>query len=355
MKVTGIDDGHLTSSSAVNDGEASVAEKMSWAAQRQTTRLEDEAYCLMGIFGINMPLLYGEGKKAFVRLQDEIIKRDGDQTIFAWGYNRRLEVQPETFGMLAQSPRDFEHCGEIELMDETDIPYHMTNIGLQISVALFHPEQKPSFTFAVLPCLINDQVLGFPILGNVLEDVKDGDIVTRSFGYPIALFPDEGPWRSDVIRRTVIISGHHDIDKFGSNSIKLDPGPRIDILETWPKCSVDRSYKPLIRCGSSWRRKRYTTFLRNRVKSTERPAEFVVTLIPKRKKTSTVQVRVFEWEIFRGTRTCNDELSFSLAGLFIASPEMLDPAVWPNNKSKHISAAIRRGSRGHLVSLDWRT
>jgi hypothetical protein len=43
--------------------------RMSWAADRETTRIEDLAYYLLGIFGVNMPLLYGEGKKAFLRLQ----------------------------------------------------------------------------------------------------------------------------------------------------------------------------------------------------------------------------------------------------------------------------------------------
>jgi hypothetical protein len=49
--------------------QCSVAMRMSWAADRETTRIEDLAYCLLGIFGVNMPLLYGEGKKAFLRLQ----------------------------------------------------------------------------------------------------------------------------------------------------------------------------------------------------------------------------------------------------------------------------------------------
>jgi hypothetical protein len=40
----------------------SVAQRMHWASQRRTTRKEDEAYSLLGIFGINMPLLYGEGE-----------------------------------------------------------------------------------------------------------------------------------------------------------------------------------------------------------------------------------------------------------------------------------------------------
>ncbi|KAF2822890.1 HET-domain-containing protein, partial [Ophiobolus disseminans] len=62
----------------------SVARRMSWAASRTTTRIEDIAYSLMGLFGVNMPLLYGEGKKAFVRLQEEVLREHEDQSLFAW-------------------------------------------------------------------------------------------------------------------------------------------------------------------------------------------------------------------------------------------------------------------------------
>ncbi|PIL27090.1 hypothetical protein GSI_10230 [Ganoderma sinense ZZ0214-1] len=62
-----------------------VAARMSWAANRETTRPEDEAYCLMGIFGIFMPPLYGEGRNAFLRLQEEILRQIDDPSIFAWG------------------------------------------------------------------------------------------------------------------------------------------------------------------------------------------------------------------------------------------------------------------------------
>ncbi|KAF8850265.1 HET-domain-containing protein, partial [Acephala macrosclerotiorum] len=70
--------------SAHNINMLSVAKKMSWASQRETTRIEDTAYCLLGIFGVNMPLLYGEGDRAFQRLQEELIKETSDQTIFGW-------------------------------------------------------------------------------------------------------------------------------------------------------------------------------------------------------------------------------------------------------------------------------
>ncbi|KAH7085897.1 heterokaryon incompatibility protein-domain-containing protein, partial [Paraphoma chrysanthemicola] len=62
-----------------------IAERMSWASLRNTTRPEDGAYSLMGLFGVNMPIPYGEGLfNAFERLQDEIMKNSFDQTIFAW-------------------------------------------------------------------------------------------------------------------------------------------------------------------------------------------------------------------------------------------------------------------------------
>ena len=57
---------------------------MSWAASRKTTRIEDSSYCLMGIFGINVSLIYGEGKKAFLRPQREILNSCVDFSLLAW-------------------------------------------------------------------------------------------------------------------------------------------------------------------------------------------------------------------------------------------------------------------------------
>ncbi|KAH8912420.1 HET-domain-containing protein [Coniochaeta sp. PMI_546] len=62
----------------------STAQRMSWASKRVTTRTEDVAYCLLGLFDVQMPLIYGEGNKAFYRLQEEIIRRNIDLTLFAW-------------------------------------------------------------------------------------------------------------------------------------------------------------------------------------------------------------------------------------------------------------------------------
>ena len=65
--------------------QASVIDRFRWARPRKTTRLEDRAYSLMGLFGVNMPIIYGEGERAFRRLQEEILKTSPDQTLFTWG------------------------------------------------------------------------------------------------------------------------------------------------------------------------------------------------------------------------------------------------------------------------------
>lgn len=67
-----------------NSTEWPVGLKMSWAYRRQATRTEDLAYSLLGIFDINMPLLYGEGSRAFQRLQEEIMKVSNDLSLFMW-------------------------------------------------------------------------------------------------------------------------------------------------------------------------------------------------------------------------------------------------------------------------------
>ncbi|KAI6143093.1 heterokaryon incompatibility protein-domain-containing protein [Pisolithus tinctorius] len=90
----------------------SVAQIMSWAANRKTTREEDRAYSLMGLFGVNMPMLYGEGKKAFERLQLEIIRVSSDQSMFAWDPQK-----PRSGSVLAEDPSDFRGCGEVEKVE----------------------------------------------------------------------------------------------------------------------------------------------------------------------------------------------------------------------------------------------
>ena len=112
--------------------DVSIAQRMSWASNRTTSRIEDEAYCLLGIFDINMPLLYGEGAKAFQRLQEEIIRRSCDQSIFAWAYPNHRYADDAPRALLALSPHEFKDSGEVRShIDNDEQPYQITNRGLQ--------------------------------------------------------------------------------------------------------------------------------------------------------------------------------------------------------------------------------
>jgi hypothetical protein len=94
-------------------GICSVAQRISWASQRQTTRIEDIAYCLIGLFGVNMPLLYGEGERSFIRLQEEIMKLEEDYSILAWSL--QYDCANSLTGLFASSPAAFSKSMPFEL------------------------------------------------------------------------------------------------------------------------------------------------------------------------------------------------------------------------------------------------
>jgi hypothetical protein len=130
----------------------SVVEKMSWVGSRQTTRSEDMAYCLLGIFGVNIPLLYGEGERAFSRLQDAIMKVNVDQTILAWECEAPMWSDTRMYKdmLLAPSPMHFNwwrsfkrkametalSTNEPSIIGSTEFPesFELTNAGLLISL-----------------------------------------------------------------------------------------------------------------------------------------------------------------------------------------------------------------------------
>ncbi|THU97022.1 hypothetical protein K435DRAFT_890504 [Dendrothele bispora CBS 962.96] len=128
-----LEDGDLT--------KYSIAQKMSWAAFRKTTRPEDRAYSLMGLFDICMPPIYGEGgAKAFMRLQQEIIKTSDDRSIFAWVSVCERDkdgkiVERETRGLLARSPDEFQGSGRVGISSmafDGDTSFSFNNNVLRI-------------------------------------------------------------------------------------------------------------------------------------------------------------------------------------------------------------------------------
>ena len=142
-----------------------VAQIISWAAKRTTTRVEDRAYSLMGLLDVNMPMLYGEGKKAFQRLQLQIIRSSNDRSIFAWGF----ESSSVRIGsILADDPSDFKDCSSMKLMDHDELikelpelsstnadhfdVFPITNRGIQIWMPLRRYRNSNSVFRAYLPC-----------------------------------------------------------------------------------------------------------------------------------------------------------------------------------------------------------
>ncbi|THU95586.1 HET-domain-containing protein [Dendrothele bispora CBS 962.96] len=140
----------------------SIAQKMSWAASRRTTREEDMAYCLMGLFGVSMPPIYGEGAaKAFMRLQQEIIKYSDDRSIFAWVASQDLRDR----GLFASSPSEFELSGEIGKSDSEDLgdksSFSFGNNGLRIHLPLYHrPSMGKDIHVASLHCQAAGRFVG---------------------------------------------------------------------------------------------------------------------------------------------------------------------------------------------------
>jgi ankyrin repeat protein len=137
---------------------ASVAQRMSWAADRETTRIEDRAYCLLGIFGINMPLLYGEGERAFIRLQEEILRVSDDHSLFAW------RSSDSNSGLLATTPAAFLDSGKIVQY----IPSNASNTPLTIS--------SKGIILELRVIGIGNRGLGFGIL-NCTEIGKEGRFI----------------------------------------------------------------------------------------------------------------------------------------------------------------------------------
>lgn len=125
-----------------------VARRMSWAAKRQTTRPEDLAYCLLGIFGVNMPLIYGEGANAFLRLQEAIALATEDLSLFAWTWPETSEA-PRYSGLLARSPSHFERCGFLR-NNENPLEYDsksftMVNHGFRFQTYLLTDAEKGQY------------------------------------------------------------------------------------------------------------------------------------------------------------------------------------------------------------------
>lgn len=142
-KITPIDEKYLDNPDTMR--QASISQRMSWVATRSTTRAEDLAYCLLGIFDVNMPMLYGEGDRAFIRLQEEIIRHSSDHTIFCWYWPPTRETTSQPWiGCLAPHPMAFRDSGSFRPIgklhkDSLSVPsdFQLTNAGLRITLPIW--------------------------------------------------------------------------------------------------------------------------------------------------------------------------------------------------------------------------
>lgn len=96
--------------------EFTVEQKLKWASKRKTKKVEDESYCLLGIFDVHMPSSYGERSEAKRRLMGEIAEKYRAR-LYTAGFNHpppdpaggHLEWNSRRAALLASL--DFEQMG----------------------------------------------------------------------------------------------------------------------------------------------------------------------------------------------------------------------------------------------------
>ncbi|OJA12257.1 hypothetical protein AZE42_04077 [Rhizopogon vesiculosus] len=204
----------------------SIAERMSWAVGRKTQKIEDRAYSLMGIFGVHMPIIYGEGEKAFRRLQLEIIKSSNDQTIFAWYDSLEYPNPSRQRGLLASAPDVFlwksphplvniDHSSFLRCLPQTvgcrnrsgdqlnlEQGFAIQNDGIHITLPM---KQKGGSWLAVLKCKREDQELPY---GIYLHEISTPNIFLRTA--PTKLQPlERGDLDGLVLRDIRMVVDYH--------------------------------------------------------------------------------------------------------------------------------------------------
>ncbi|KAI0530358.1 heterokaryon incompatibility protein-domain-containing protein [Xylaria digitata] len=227
---TGIDENVLRTGSRDLLAEIPVCQKMSWAASRETRRPEDIAYSLLGIFGVHMPLIYGEGANAFLRLQKKIIKSTNDLTILAWKTPPKpisdVWKYSDYYSVLAPSPEYFAESGDI--VSNEDLIYNpdfsITNKGIRITVALpaiyipraflslhCHHRSRPQE-----PLGIYLQFVGGNVYNRVLIDQISFETVGKYFP-EISIFLGTQSLRQDSIRSLTLGRGYDFYFEFSIN------------------------------------------------------------------------------------------------------------------------------------------
>ena len=224
----------------------SVAQRMSWAAHRQTTRTEDMAYCLLGIFDISMPMLYGEGSRAFLRLQQEIIRTADDMSIFCWADpNASFSTYS---GLLARSPLHFATCQNTWWKPwhsstlNSNLPFDSTNKGIRLAVELREVIERPGESIAVLEGVERPEEFG--AVGLHLQQIGNGQYARVDPNLVCAtLYPGHNNRRTTIFVRQnpVMENGDRLHVRAGSILLQVDSNSlRLEKVQP-AKCWDDRT------------------------------------------------------------------------------------------------------------------
>jgi hypothetical protein len=168
---------------------------MSWMANRTTTRAEDIAYCLLGLFEVTISMSYEEREHAFVRLQLEIIKMIDDHSILAWGFTSDQDTLDEDplvvpGGAFATSPADFVNSGKVFPCISHKQRSSLEFIGGSLRMLVPLVKNSAGQLFGLLNCILEsdkERVVGIP-LDVVLADESIGNYF-RPPGRKSRLFP----------------------------------------------------------------------------------------------------------------------------------------------------------------------
>ena len=151
-------------SNAIEPSTCSVAQRMSWAANRTTARVEDRAYSLMGLFDVYMPMIYGERERAVLRLQQHIVQKTKDESMFAWDMDFPDSIKAYS-GLYAPSPLAYTRCSDII---KTDGSRGFSESNGELSIWSRILPRSPGTHYAVLNCTHKDfpQKRIFILIGN---------------------------------------------------------------------------------------------------------------------------------------------------------------------------------------------
>jgi hypothetical protein len=157
-----------------------VSTKMRWASKRKTTRIEDIAYSLLGIFDIMMPIAYGEGERAFQRLLEAIAQRSGDPSFFAWAgpcsrYSMALPSSPASYQAVVSRP----YC---------DHDYAIQKRGIQLKLLVIRVRVILSASHYILQPMNLDLERNLTIVGRFIRNPKPELIPEHSYAVGVVDF-----------------------------------------------------------------------------------------------------------------------------------------------------------------------